>query len=388
MIPARMLLTLWTLNLHSVSAWIPVGAPRVARVTGPRACTHRQQRSMCLSAVAMEGGSDGGRQDLVAMKKAFEGSMDNKLIMEYVMELRARKSLLLSSLEETGGVITNDIYSVMEELALVNPSSGCGAGSDMGKSHYCAMLPGHWIAASTIVPNVPFVFGDGEKGKKGSKAAPTSPSSGDGPTCTLGELISAISGRSGGGSGTAALEYNADIPVRPLRARISALTNTVKDGEMPTVVAVAGFSPAAEPRPVQAGGSSPGVATSAGQAAAAAGESSGEDEKDAKAKALAAALVEAAAKEPRAAAAAGGAGVRAEGFGRTADVAITDDGAFETMNVDLGGDRIVKAAGACSEDGGRDLYEFFLDQNLMIVAWKDSPKKEDAVVFVRDEVPR
>ncbi len=57
-------------------------------------------------------------------------------------ELRARKALLLSSLEATGGVITDGIYPIMEELARVNPSSGCGLGSDKGKSHYCAMLPG------------------------------------------------------------------------------------------------------------------------------------------------------------------------------------------------------------------------------------------------------
>ena len=57
-------------------------------------------------------------------------------------ELRARKALLLKSLEETGGIISDEMYSIMEELALVNPSSGCGAGSDKGKSHYCAMLRG------------------------------------------------------------------------------------------------------------------------------------------------------------------------------------------------------------------------------------------------------
>lgn len=59
-----------------------------------------------------------------------------------LQELRARKALLLSSLELSGGVITDDIYPIMEELALVNPSSGCGLAKDKGKSHYCAMLPG------------------------------------------------------------------------------------------------------------------------------------------------------------------------------------------------------------------------------------------------------
>lgn len=222
---------------------------------------------------------------------------------------------------------------------------------------------GHWIAASTVVPNVPFVYGQGER------AGGSGGFSGDGRTCTLGELVSAISGgkdSTGGG----AVEYDATMPVHPLRARISALTNTVKDGEMPTVVAVAGFSPATEAKPV-----------------AEIGSADEGDEKDGNAKALAAALV--------------------EGFGKAADVA-TDDGAvrgrgkwgvmggyrlrweFQTMNVDLGGDRIVKAHGGEGVGGGpgRDVYEFFLDQNMMIVAWKDAPKKEDAVVFVRDEVPR
>ncbi|CAM9935980.1 unnamed protein product [Ectocarpus sp. 12 AP-2014] len=383
--------------LHGVSAWLPSPLRVPTSSTGQRwavrdivAGEHhhvRQQWSALRSAADGEGGGGAGRPDLASMKRSFEGTMDNKLIMEYVMALRSRKALLLSSLEKTGGVITDDIYPIMEELALVNPSSGCGVGKDLGKSHYCAMLPGHWIAASTIVPNVPFVYGDGEK------ATNRSPSSrGAGPTCTLGELVSSISGRPVSGG---ELEYNADTPVRPLRARISALTNTVKDGEMPTVVAVAGFSPAADAQPVKATGSAAGTAAGGG----------GEDPKDAQAKALAAAMMEAAAREPRAAAAAGGAGVRAEGFGRVADVVMTEDGAvrgrgkwgvqggyhlrweFNTMNLDLGGDKIVKAGGE-GGDGGRDLYEFFLDQNMLIVAWKDAPKKEDAVVFVRDEVPR
>lgn len=59
-----------------------------------------------------------------------------------MQELRSRKALLLSRLEESGGIITKDIYPIMEELALVNPSSGCGVGDDQGKSHYGAMLPG------------------------------------------------------------------------------------------------------------------------------------------------------------------------------------------------------------------------------------------------------
>eukprot|EP00752_Nemacystus_decipiens_P012974 g11480.t1 len=318
--------------LQGCSAWLPV-SPRAA--TTGRVCKSRPPQVAAGDAV---GG--GGRPDLVSMKRSFETSMDNKLIMEYVTELRARKALLLKSLEETGGIITDEIYRIMEELALVNPSSGCGAGSDKGKSHYCAMLRGHWIAASTIVPNVPYVFGPGEKAGTASSAASTD---GDGPTCTLGELVSVVSEATGGtgdAGGTTTVEYDDATPVRPLRTRISALMNTVKDGEMPTVVAVAGFSPAAD-----------GATTEDGA-------------------------------------------VRGRGkWGVMGGYHLRWE--FDTMNVDLGGDRIVKAngggAGAGAGAGGgarRDVYEFFLDQNMMILAWKDAPNKEDAVVFVRDEVPR
>ncbi|CAN0198601.1 unnamed protein product [Pylaiella littoralis] len=484
MAPNQLLAFMYGLSMLQASfAWLPLTAPSASTALAPAAAAatrprlsrearHEQLQPTQLRAAFDEGGGGGERPDLVPMKRAFEGTMDNKLVMEYVMgevplrlaflassrnhphkdkksvrydsstlptphpskkrllplwhalqELRARKALLMSSLQSSGGVITDEIYSIMEELALVNPSSGCGTGKDSGKSHYCAMLPayaskptkkksahlycvksGHWIAASTIVPNVPFVYGQGEKASPPSRGD-------DGPTCTLGQLVSAISGNpvSSGGTAAAAVEYNTDTPVRPLRARISALNNTVKDGEMPTVVAVAGFTPAAEPRPVEQGEA---IAEAAAAAAAAAAggraEEDSDEEKDAKAKALAAAFVEAAAKAPRAAAAAGGAGVRAEGFGRAADT-ITEDGTvkgrgkwgvkggynlrweFETLNIDLGRDRILKAHGGGDEgawDGGRDLYEFFLDQNMLIVAWKDDPKKEDAVVFVRDEVSR
>lgn len=191
---------------------------------------------------------------------------------------------------------------------------------------------GHWIAASTIVPNVPYAYGPGEKA--------SSPSSldGDGPTCTLGELVSAISGGkdstgAGAGAGSATVEYDAATPVHPLRARISALNNKVKDDEMPTVVTVAGFSQAAD------------VST------------------------------------------AGDGAVRGRGkWGVMGGYHLRWE--FQTMNVDLGGDRIVKAHGEGAGGAGRDVYEFFLDQSMMIVAWKDAPKKEDAVVFIRDEVPR
>lgn len=163
---------------------------------------------------------------------------------------------------------------------------------------------------------------------------------GDGPTCTLGELVSVVSGGKGGAGGTgdsATAEYDDATPVRPFRARISALANTVKDGEMPTVVAVAGFAPAA-------GAKSAGVATTDDGAVRGRGKW----------------------------AVMGGYHLRWD---------------FGTLNLDLGGDRIVKADGT-GGGAGRDVYEFFLDQNMMILAWKDAPKKEDAVVFVRDEVPR
>lgn len=170
---------------------------------------------------------------------------------------------------------------------------------------------------------MPYVYGPGEKV---SRTSSTSSSNGDGPTCTLGDVVSVISGAK---SNTP--EYDAATPVRPLRARISALMNTVKDGEMPTVVAVAGFSPAAGDGPTAEDGA-----------------------------------------------------VRGRGkWGVMGGYHL--QWGFDTMNVDLGGERIVKA----DEGGaGRDVYEFFLDQNMMILAWKDAPKKEDAVVFVRDEVPR
>lgn len=173
---------------------------------------------------------------------------------------------------------------------------------------------------------MPYVYGPGEK------AGSISSSNADGPTCTLGDLVSVISGRTDSAS-AATVEYDATTPVRPLRARISALMNTVKDGEMPTVVTVAGFAPAAD-------------ATTEDGALRGRGKWG----------------------------VMGGYHLRWE---------------FDTMNVDLGGDRIVKAdGGGGAGDTRRDVYEFFLDQNMMILAWKDAPKKEDAVVFVRDEVPR
>lgn len=179
---------------------------------------------------------------------------------------------------------------------------------------------------------MPYVYGPGEKTSSASST------NRDGPTCTLGELVSVVSEVTDS-TGSASVEYDTTTPVRPLRARISALMNTVKDGEMPTVVAVAGFSPAANDGTFEDGA------------------------------------------------------VRGRGkWGVKGGYHLRWE--FDTLNVDLGGDRIVKADGGEGAGGGggggagRDVYEFFLDQNMMILAWKDAPKKEDAVVFVRDEVPR
>lgn len=201
---------------------------------------------------------------------------------------------------------------------------------------------GNWIAASTIVPNVRYTYGKGESPPPGS-SSPSSDNLDGRSTCTLEELSMAISGNECVG------DYEPSSPVRPLRARISALNNTVKKGEMPTVVALAGFAP-------------------------------GDDE--------------------------GGVG-REEGAVRGRGIWGVKGAnhlrwEFDTMNVDLGGDKILKteASGGKKADaadssegaghwGGRSVYEFFLDQNMLIVAWKgDLPKAEDAVVFVREEVPR
>ena len=215
-------------------------------------------------------------------------------------------------------------------------------------------------------------------------------------------------------------DFDKSSPVRPLRARLSALNNTVKDGEMPTVVTVAGFCPAATANPIAAAAAGEKEEGEVGVdqrkegsgGGGSNGDGSGVAGKDDVAEALAAAIASAD-QGPRAAAAAGGAGVRAEGFGRGVDETATllEDGAirgrgqwgvkggyhlrweFDTMNVDLGGDRISPVEAVGGEGGGgwggRDLYEFFLDQNMFIMAWKgNAPKAKDAVVFVRDEVPR
>lgn len=252
-----------------------------------------------------------------------------------------------------------------------------------------------------MVPNVPFVYGQGEKGPS-SPAASMLPSNGSGPTCTLAELSSAL-------AATRCLgDFDPSMPVRPLRARLSALQNTVKDGALPILVAIAGFSPATEAAPYAP---PPAADTTAEEEEEEEEEVEEEMDEEAMGRALQAAI-DAADRGPRAAAAAGGAGVRSEGFGRSSDLGV--DGAvrsrgtwgvmgknhlrweFDTVGVDVGGSKIVQTepsgggeGGEGGAWGGRDLYEFFLDQNMFIVAWKgDSPKAEDAVVFVREEMPR
>ena len=204
--------------------------------------------------------------------------------------------------------------------------------------------PGHWISASTIIPTVPYVYGEGEPGPSSTSL----PSNGSGPTCTLGRLTLAVSGRECRDEA-----FDPSAAVRPLRARLSALANTVAKGQMPTVVLVAGFAPASK-----------------------AVQSTAENEKR---------------KETGAVRARGRWAALGENHLRWE---------FETVNVDLGGDRIVKVGAEAfrgqggvaeegSEEGGRNLYEFFLDQDMFIMAWKgDSPRAEGAVVFVRDEIPR
>lgn len=62
--------------LQGGSAWLPV-SPNAA--TTARGCASRP-----LQAAAGDTAGGGGRPDLVSMKRSFETSMDNKLIMEYV----------------------------------------------------------------------------------------------------------------------------------------------------------------------------------------------------------------------------------------------------------------------------------------------------------------
>lgn len=73
--PCRMVTLVCGLSLFQAgSAWLPVSARPVA--TAPRACASSQLRAAA--------GDSAGRPDLLSMKRSFETSMDNKLIMEYV----------------------------------------------------------------------------------------------------------------------------------------------------------------------------------------------------------------------------------------------------------------------------------------------------------------
>lgn len=74
--------------LQAAIAWLPLTPPKAATgaVVAAAATMRRQaQQSTRLWSGAGEDDGGGERPDLAAMKRSFEGSMDNKLIMEYVM---------------------------------------------------------------------------------------------------------------------------------------------------------------------------------------------------------------------------------------------------------------------------------------------------------------
>lgn len=83
--------------LQASSAWLPLTAPRVstagtsasgaaaAATAHPRLFREAQLQSTLLRASLEEGSGGVDRPDLASMKRAFEGTMDNKLVMEYVM---------------------------------------------------------------------------------------------------------------------------------------------------------------------------------------------------------------------------------------------------------------------------------------------------------------
>lgn len=84
--------------LQGASAWQPSPLRVPTSTAGPRRTVRdivagehhhvRQQWSALHSVADGEGGGGAARPDLESMKRAFEGTMDNKLIMEYVMVRR------------------------------------------------------------------------------------------------------------------------------------------------------------------------------------------------------------------------------------------------------------------------------------------------------------
>lgn len=74
--------------LHASTAWLPLTLPKAGTGAASAAAAANLRRqppqSTRLWSGAGEGDGGGGRPDLALMKRSFEGSMDNKLIMEYV----------------------------------------------------------------------------------------------------------------------------------------------------------------------------------------------------------------------------------------------------------------------------------------------------------------
>ncbi|CAM9755918.1 unnamed protein product, partial [Choristocarpus tenellus] len=186
--------------------------------------------------LSVEGGTP--RPNLLEMRKEIEMKLgtDPKLVMEYVQELRARKSLLLSSLKENSGVVSPAIDAVLEELCLLNPSRGAGTSSkDGGVGHYNALLQGYWKGVSTLIPGIP--------------CAPPAPDPDasiedewgtlDGKPCTLGSLVDALGG-TGLGAGLEGIGLDPAMPVRPRPLTLHCLS---KEGNsMPRFAIAAGYA--------------------------------------------------------------------------------------------------------------------------------------------------
>lgn len=77
-----------------------------------------------------------------------------------------------------------------------------------------------------MVPGVPYSFqrGEGSQQRGGTESGPA--------TCALGDLIHALSGHECHG------DFDPVTPVRPRRTRFSVLKNTVRENQMPNLVAI------------------------------------------------------------------------------------------------------------------------------------------------------